>query len=306
MRIVVAGGTGFIGKALCRQLLAAGHEVVVLTRDPARAQGRVPMGAQVARWSPEEPAGLEETLAGAQAVVNLSGESIAAQRWTPEFRQRLVDSRLRSTRTLVQAIRQAQPRPRVLVNASAVGIYGSRGEEDLTEASPPGTGFLAELAVRWEQAADEAREAGVRVVKLRIGIVLGEGGGALEKMLLPFRLFVGGPFGSGAQWFPWIHLDDVVGLAQHALEHESVQGAMNVVAPGIVRMREFCQALGKVLGRPSWLPVPAFALRLVAGELGETLLWSQRVVPQVALQTGYAFRYPQVEEALRSLLGKEG
>lgn len=304
MRIVVAGGTGFIGKALCRQLLAAGHEVVVLTRDPARAQGMVPAGAQVAGWSPQEPASLGETLTGAQAVVNLSGESIAAQRWTPEFKQRLVDSRLSSTRTLVQAIRQAQPRPAVLVNASAVGIYGSRGEEELTEASPPGTGFLAELAVRWEQAADEAREAGVRVVKLRIGIVLGEGGGALEKMLLPFRLFVGGPFGSGAQWFPWIHLDDVVGLTQHALEHESVEGAMNVVAPGIVRMREFCQALGRVLGRPSWLPVPAFALRLVAGELGETLLWSQRVVPQVALQTGYVFRYPQVEQALRALLRK--
>ncbi|MDW8290576.1 MAG: TIGR01777 family oxidoreductase [Armatimonadota bacterium] len=304
MRVVVAGGTGFIGRALCQQLLTAGHEVVVLTRDPARAPGRVPSGAEVAQWSPEQPAGLEETLSGADAVVNLSGESIAAQRWTPEFKQRLVDSRLVSTRTLVQALQQAQPRPKVLVNASATGIYGNRGEEELDESSPPGTGFLAELAVRWEQAAEAAREAGVRVVKLRIGIVLGEGGGALEKMLPPFRLFVGGPFGNGTQWFPWIHLDDVVGLTLHALQNESVDGAMNVVASGIVRMREFCQTLGKVLGRPSWLPVPGFALRLVAGELGETLLWSQRVVPKVALQTGYSFRYPQVEEALKNLLGK--
>lgn len=302
MRVIVAGGTGFIGRALCRDLLLAGHEVAVLTRDASRAMGRVPQGAGVAQWSPEQPEGLPEVLSDADAVVNLSGESIAAGRWTPAFKQRLIDSRVNSTRTLVQAIRLANPRPKVLVNASAVGIYGDRGEEELTEASPPGTGFPAELAVRWEQAAEEARETGVRVVKLRIGIVLGEGGGALEKMLLPFRFFVGGPFGSGRQWFPWVHLDDVTGLTLHALQDERVDGALNVVAPGIVRLGEYCKSLGKVVKRPSWLPVPGFALRLVAGELGETMLWSQKVVPQVALQTGYTFRYPEVEEALRAVL----
>lgn len=302
MRVIVAGGTGFIGRALCRDLLLAGHEVAVLTRDASRAMGRVPQGAGVAQWSPEQPEGLPQVLSDADAVVNLSGESIAAGRWTPAFKQRLIDSRVNSTRTLVQAIRLANPRPKVLVNASAVGIYGDRGEEELTEASPPGAGFPAELAVRWEQAAEEARETGVRVVKLRIGIVLGEGGGALEKMLLPFRFFVGGPFGSGRQWFPWVHLDDVTGLTLHALQDERVDGALNVVAPGIVRLGEFCKSLGKVLKRPSWLPVPGFALRLVAGELGETMLWSQKVVPQIALQTGYTFRYPEVEEALRAVL----
>lgn len=302
MRVIVAGGTGFIGRALCRDLLLAGHEVAVLTRDASRAMGRVPQGAGVAQWSPEQPEGLPEVLSDADAVVNLSGESIAAGRWTPAFKQRLIDSRVNSTRTLVQAIRLANPRPKVLVNASAVGIYGDRGEEELTESSPPGTGFPAELAVRWEQAAEEARDTGVRVVKLRIGIVLGEGGGALEKMLLPFRFFVGGPFGSGRQWFPWVHLDDVTGLTLHALQDERVDGALNVVAPGTVRLGAFCQSLGKVLKRPSWLPVPGFALRLVAGELGETMLWSQKVVPQVALQTGYTFRYPEVEEALRAVL----
>lgn len=302
MRVIVAGGTGFIGRALCRDLLLAGHEVAVLTRDASRAMGRVPQGAGVAQWSPEQPEGLPQVLSDADAVVNLSGESIAAGRWTPAFKQRLIDSRVNSTRTLVQAIRLANPRPKVLVNASAVGIYGDRGEEELTEASPPGTGFPAELAVRWEQAAEEARETGVRVVKLRIGIVLGEGGGALEKMLLPFRFFVGGPFGSGRQWFPWVHLDDVTGLTLHALQDERVDGALNVVAPGIVRLGEFCKSLGTVLKRPSWLPVPGFALRLVAGELGETMLWSQKVVPQVALQSGYTFRYPEVEEALRAVL----
>lgn len=302
MRVIVAGGTGFIGRALCRDLLLAGHEVAVLTRDASRAMGRVPQGAGVAQWSPEQPEGLPEVLSDADAVVNLSGESIAAGRWTPAFKQRLIDSRVNSTRTLVQAIRLANPRPKVLVNASAVGIYGDRGEEELTESSPPGTGFPAELAVRWEQAAEEARDTGVRVVKLRIGIVLGEGGGALEKMLLPFRFFVGGPFGSGRQWFPWVHLDDVTGLTLHALQDERVDGALNVVAPGAVRLGAFCQSLGKVLKRPSWLPVPGFALRLVAGELGETMLWSQKVVPQVALQTGYTFRYPEVEEALRAVL----
>jgi uncharacterized protein (TIGR01777 family) len=304
MRILIAGGTGFIGRALCRELLLAGHEVMVLTRDASRAAGRVPQGTGVAQWSPEQPEGLQQTLSDADAVVNLSGESVAAQRWTPEFKQRLIDSRVNSTRALVRAVRQAEPRPKVIVNASAVGIYGDRGEEVLTEASPPGTSFLAELAGRWEQAAEEAREAGARVVKLRIGVVLGEGGGALEKMLLPFRFFVGGPFGSGQQWFPWVHLEDVTGLILHALQNEAVDGAVNVVALGIVRLREFCKVLGKVMGRPSWLPVPGFALRLVAGELGETLLWSQRVVPQVAVQTGYTFRYPQVEEALRTVLSR--
>ncbi|MGC8784775.1 MAG: TIGR01777 family oxidoreductase [Armatimonadota bacterium] len=304
MRILVAGGTGFIGKALCRDLLLAGHEVAVLTRNATRAVGRVPQGAGVAQWSPEQPEGLAQVLSDADAVVNLSGESVAAQRWTPQFKQRLLDSRVNSTRTLVQAIRQAEPRPKVLVNASAVGIYGDRGEEELSETSSPGAGFLAELAIRWEQAAEEAREVGVRVVKLRIGVVLGEGGGALEKMILPFRFFMGGPFGSGRQWFPWVHLDDVTGLTLHALQNEAVDGAVNVVAPGIVRLKEFCRVLGRVIRRPSWLPVPGFALRLIAGELGETLLWSQRVVPQVAVQTGYTFRYPQLEEALRAVLAR--
>lgn len=305
MHVVVAGGTGFIGRAVCRELLRAGHEVTVLTRDASRASGRVPQGVKVAQWSPEQSEELREVLSAKDAVINLSGESVAAQRWTPEFKQKLVDSRVNSTRALVQGIRSAEPRPKVLVNAGAVGIYGNRGEEELTESSPPGTGFLAELAIRWEQSADEARELGVRVVKLRIGIVLGEGGGALEKMLLPFRLFVGGPFGSGQQWFPWIHLDDVSGITLHALAHDTVDGAVNTVAPGIVRLGEFCKALGRVMGRPSWLPVPGFALRLVVGELGESMLWSQRVVPQAALQTGYAFRYPQVEQALRQVLRKE-
>lgn len=304
MHVAVAGGTGFIGRALVAELLQAGHEVTVLTRDPSRAQGRVPQGAQVAQWSPDRPETITSLLSQVDAVVNLSGESVAAQRWTPEFKQRLIDSRVNSTRALVQAMRLAEPRPGVLVNASAVGIYSNRGEEELTESSPPGAGFLAELAIRWEGAADEARDLGVRVCKLRIGIVLGEGGGALEKMLLPFRLFVGGPFGSGRQWFPWIHLADVAGITLHALTNSDVDGAVNAVAPGIVRLGEFCKALGRVMGRPSWLPVPGFALRFLAGELGESLLWSQRVVPQVAMQTGYQFRYPRVEEALRQVLRK--
>lgn len=306
MRVVVAGGTGFIGRALCAELLQAGHEVTVLTRNPSQAASRLPTGAKAVQWLSGSQDGLSEVLSGVDAVVNLAGESIAAQRWNDEFKQRLVSSRLDTTRAIVQGILQASPRPGVLVNASAVGIYGHRGEEELHEASPPGTGFLADLAVRWEQAAEQAREAGVRVVKLRIGIVLGEGGGALDKMLLPFRLFVGGPLGNGRQWFPWVHLLDVTGLTQHALLHEQLDGAVNVVAPGIVRMADFCKALGKVIGRPSWLPVPGFALRLAAGELGETLLWSQRVVPQAALQAGYSFRYPQLEDALRSLLSRQG
>jgi uncharacterized protein (TIGR01777 family) len=302
MHVVVAGGTGFIGRALCRELLQAGHTVTVLTRDASKAQATLPSEIRVAEWSVHKPDALPPLLSHAQAVVNLSGESIVAQRWNPAFKQRLVDSRVQSTRTLANAIEKAEPRPSVLLNASATGIYGDRGEEELSESSPPGSGFLAELAIRWEQAAEEAAAFGVRVVKLRIGIVLGEAGGALEKMVLPFRFFVGGPFGSGRQWFPWVHLQDVTGLVLHALQHETLIGAVNVVSPGIVRLAEFCQALGKVMRRPSWLPVPGFALRLVVGELGETLLWSQRVRPQVALQTGYAFRYPHIEEALRAIL----
>lgn len=304
VRIVIAGGTGFIGRALCTRLIGSGHEVTVLTRDTKRARAVLPQQVRLEEWEPRQPKSLVSMLSRSDSVVNLAGESIAAQRWTPQFKERLLTSRVDTTRTLVEAMRLTETPPTVLLNASAVGIYGDRGDEELTEESEPGTGFLAELGKQWEQAADAALDLGVRVTKMRIGIVLGEGGGALEKMLLPFRWYVGGPYGNGQQWFPWIHLEDVCGLFAYVLENETIHGAVNVVAPGVVRIETFCKELGKVMVRPSWLPVPAFALRMVLGsEMASALLLaSQRVIPQVALQCGYAFRYATVGEALRAVL----
>ncbi len=232
---------------------------------------------------------------GADAVVNLAGDSIAAQRWTPARKQVLRSSRIDLTRLLVTAITNAERRPAVLVNASAVGYYGDRGDAPLNEADPPGEGFLARLVVDWERAA---REAPTRSVQLRFGVVVGPRSEAVARMALPFRFFVGGPIGSGRQWLPWVHRDDAVGFIQTALADTDVEGPINVTAPETVRNRDFARTLGRVLRRPSWMPVPALALRIAVGELADALLASQRVLPTRASALGYAFRYPTLMPAL--------
>lgn len=304
MKLVVAGGTGFIGSALCARLTGQGHSLILLVRSISAA-AEAPNKTAIL-WQPGSAGAweqtLEETIAGADGIINLAGEPIAAKRWTEGQKRKLRSSRIDTTRILVTAIGRAKKKPGFFINASAVGYYGPRGDEVITEESGPGGDFLAEVCSEWEEEAKKAEAHGVRVIRLRTGIVLGKGGGALSKMVPPFKLFIGGPLGSGRQWMPWIHLEDEIGLIQFLLENNGARGAVNATAPNPVTMKEFCRTLGSVLHRPCWAPVPAFALRLLLGEIAEMLLTGQRAVPAAAQKLGYRFRYPRLQEALEALV----
>ena len=299
MKIVVAGGTGFIGSSLVGLLRLEGHDVVVLTRDPEKAS-HAP-GVTRVRWDGATQGEWTAHVQGADAVINLAGESIGGGRWTATRKRRIVASRVNATRALSESIRLGEKRPFLFINSSAVGYYGPVESGDVTEDHPPGSGFLADVCLRWEQEALAVGELGPRVVILRTGVVIGEKGGALEKMLLPFRLYAGGPIGSGRQWFPWVHRDDVAGVILFALGNAALAGPVNVVAPERVDMKAFCVALGRALSRPSWLPVPAPALRAALGEMADMILTGQRVVPAKLLTMGYRFRYPALAAALDSV-----
>ena len=298
MKLLVTGGTGFIGAPLCRALAQQGHDVVVLSRLVRPPPGSGPI--RLVSWDdPAWTAALRE----ADAVINLAGESIAARRWSPPQKRAIRESRVSTTRRLIEAMAQGATRPRVLVSASAIGYYGPRGDEELDEQAPPGQGFLAETCQAWEAEARRAEPLGVRVVRARIGLVLGPGGGALAKMVPPFRAFVGGPLGHGRQWMSWVHRDDVIGLIAWSLTRADVAGPLNVTAPAPVTMRTFCAALGRALHRPSWAPVPAPVLRLLLGEMAQELLLSgQRVVPRAALHLGYRFHHSELGPALAAAL----
>ena len=294
MRLLVVGGTGFIGVPLCRTLAQRGHELLVLTR--AYSPSASVPGVRHVSWDQSE---WPQAVSGVQGIINLAGEPIAAKRWSAARKRCIRDSRVDTTRRVVEAIAGAPAKPSVLVNASAVGYYGSRADEPLTESSDAGQGFLAETCRAWEAEAQRAELLGVRVVRLRIGVVLGPGGGALAKMVPPFRAFLGGPLGSGRQWMSWVHRDDVIGLIEWALTHPQLSGAVNATAPNPVTMRELCANLGCALHRPSWAPVPAAVLRLGLGEMAQMLLEGQRVLPEAARRAGYAFRFEDVERALQ-------
>jgi uncharacterized protein (TIGR01777 family) len=296
MTIVIAGGSGFLGTALARALTRDGNTVTVLTR----GSGGDAAGARRVPWAPDGDAGSwAAALAGADAVVNLAGESIAAGRWSAARKQQIEASRRLATRSLVAAIAAQNPRPRVFVSASAVGYYGPRGDEIVTEATAPGHDFLAGICVRWEAEAERAAGLGVRVVELRTGLVLARGGGALPKMLLPFRLGAGGPLASGQQYWPWIHLEDWVRLVSWSLGASAVSGPINATAPAPVTNAEFSRILGRVLHRPALLPTPAFALRLMLGEMADALLLSgQRAIPAKAEAAGFVFRFTTLGDAL--------
>ena len=299
MHVFVTGATGLLGRALVHALLGRGDFVTALSRSP-EAPRRLPAGVRHLQGDPAKAGRWEEELARTDACVNLAGEPIAEGRWTAEKRARIRASRVDATRRVAEVIRAAGPR--VLVSASAVGIYGDRGEEELDERAAPGRGFIAEVCRAWEEAAAPAR-ARARVVLLRSGIVLAREGGALPRMALPFRLFAGGPLGGGAFWQPWIHLADEIDLVLLALDRAEADGPLNAVAPVSARNRDLARAIGKALNRPALLPVPAFAIRLAAGAVADELLSSQRVVPRKALALGHAFRFPAVERAVRDLLG---
>jgi uncharacterized protein (TIGR01777 family) len=298
---LVTGSTGLVGTALVSALAGAGHTVCRLVRPESAARGGAKDGFDVP-WNPSTGE-LGGAAVGADAVVTLAGASIAGGRWTAERKALLRSSRVDTTRALVTALAKMNARPRVLVSASAIGYYGSRGDELLTEESAAGKDFLASLAQEWEAEAVKAEALGIRVVRARFGIILARHGGALAKMMLPFKLGVGGRIGSGQQWMSWVTLDDVAGILRFALESGTVQGAINVVAPGAVRNAEFTRELARALHRPALFPAPAFALRLVLGEMADALLLSsQRVVPQKLQQLGYRFLHADLAVALAAVL----
>lgn len=299
MNIVVAGGSGFVGRHLARLLQKGGHRVTVLTRGRGAASGE----SGAVHWDGRQGGEWEKALDGCDAVVNLAGAGVADRLWTRAYREELVSSRLDSTRALVAAMGRAAAKPKVFVSASAVGFYGDAGERSLDETAPQGQGFLADLCARWEAEAARAESLGVRTVLLRIGVVLGRDGGALAKMLLPFKLALGGRLGSGAQWMPWIHVEDVAGLIAAAIEREAFRGVVNATAPEAVTNAGFTRALGRALHRPTPFPVPAFGLRLALGEMSGILLASQKVRPAAAEKAGYAFRHPSIDGALADLAG---
>ena len=299
MKIVLTGGTGLIGAHLVRSLGAQGHQLTLLTRDPTRA----PAGVQALAWQPLEEAAPAQALNGADAVIHLAGEPIAAGRWTAERRERIEASRWTGTANLVRGLAAAEPRPRVLLAGSAVGYYGDRGDESLEEDAAPGAGYLAAVAERWEREAVAAEPLRMRVVYLRTGVVLAREGGALPRMAAPFRVGAGGRIGNGRQWMPWVHVDDVVGLIELALEDEELRGPLNLVAPSAATNAELTRALGRALRRPALMIVPTLALKLMFGGMSETLLSSQRVIPTAARKAGYRFRYPSLDDALADLLG---
>ena len=300
--VLVTGGSGFIGRGLIKELLARGDKVTVLTRDARRAQAAMPQ-VRALPWNPLEEGPWVEELETVDAVIHLAGEPIA-KRWTDQVKREIDQSRAESTRMIVEAIGKCSRKPSVFLCASAVGYYGPQpGNVAFDEDAPPGDGFLANVVVRWEQAAREVEEKhGVRSVQLRIGIVVGEGGGALEKMVMQFKLFAGGPIGAGNQVISWIHMDDVVGLTMLAMDNETVRGPFNVVSPNPTTGEELARAMGEVLGRPSWIRVPEAMLRLGLGDAAEILTTGQRVVPRRALDLGYVFKHPQLETALESAL----
>lgn len=308
MRIIITGGTGLIGSKLAADLGADGNEVIVLSRSPQKHS--FPPGVRGEKWDAETANGWGHWVNGADAIVNLAGASIAGesalpvlpQRWTPERRQRILQSRLNVGAAVVEAVRQAEKKPRVLIQASAVGIYGGRGDEELSETAAPANDFLGSVVQQWEASTAEVEQMGVRRVCVRTGVVLSMEEGALPRLVFPFKLFVGGPLGSGKQWMPWIHIEDEVRAIRFLIENEQASGPVNVAAPNPLRYKTLAQVLGKVMKRPSLIPVPGFALRLLLGDVSSTVLEGQRVRTNKLEGLGFQYNYPHIEPALRDLL----
>jgi len=298
-RVIITGGTGFIGAPLARQL-AAKYEVVVLSRNPARV-GSLGNGVKVVAWDGRTAEGWGQLADGAFAIINLAGENLSAGRWTPARKAAIVDSRQQAAQAVIAAISQAAVKPTVLVQASAVGYYGPRGDEKINENEKPGSTFDATTCVAWEKATDAVEAMGVRRVIIRTGVVIEKSGGALARMSLPFKLFMGGPVGSGKQYFPWIHLTDEINAIQFLMENKQQKGVFNLSAPNPVTMKEFAVALGKAMGRPAFMPAPGFALQILFGEMASILLNGQRVIPNRLLQQGFKFKYSTVDTALSEI-----
>lgn len=309
MKVAIAGGTGFVGQQLVRQLTQDGASVVVLTRNRQKGKRQFPASAfptvEVVAYEPRQSGPWQESISGCTGVVNLAGAPIADHRWSAEYKQEILESRTQTTAKLVEAIAAAPETPQVLVNASAVGYYGTSETAVFDETSGPGEDYLAQVCQAWEAAAQGVTAAGTRLVIARFGIVLGPDGGALGKMLTPFQLFAGGPIGTGQQWVSWVHRQDVVRFLTQALSNPDLSGVYNATAPNPVRMQTLCQVLGEVMSRPSWLPVPEFALELLLGEGAMVVLDGQQVLPKQTLAAGFDYRFATLKPALEDVLARQ-
>ncbi|MBN1311397.1 MAG: TIGR01777 family oxidoreductase [Anaerolineae bacterium] len=307
MRVIITGGTGLIGQALAESLVRDGHETIILSRSPEKASN-LPMGAQLVEWDARTPTGWGNLIDDDSAIVNLAGANLAGEgffpeRWTAGRKQLIIDSRLNAAKAVFDAIEAASAKPAVVIQASAVGYYGPRGSEEISEEDEPGEDFAAQVCVAWENSLADLEDLGVRYTIIRTGLVLSKQGGVLSRLTLPFRYFAGGPLGSGRQWMSWIHLADEVWAIRLLLKNRSASGVFNLTAPQPVTNAEFSRALGRVMGRPSLLPVPAFIFRQVFGEVSTIVLDGQRVLPKRLLDLGFTFLFPGLEPALRELLG---
>jgi hypothetical protein len=304
MKIAITGATGLVGSRLIEKLQPAGHEILVFTRNLNKAQKLFPASAfpqlEIVQYTPQESGDWQQKVSGCDAVINLAGEPIA-ERWTPQHKQAIMESRQLGTRKIVEAIAMASQKPQVLVSASAIGYYGTSETTMFDENSPSGNDFLAQVCQNWEAEAQKVTEFGVRLVILRFGIVLANGG-ALGKMIGPFKMFAGGPIGSGKQWFSWIHQDDLVNLISQAIERPDMSGVYNATSPNPVRMGKLCQTLGEVMNRPSWLPVPDFVLEILLGDGAIVVLQGQQVIPQKTQATGFNYQYSELKPALAEIV----
>lgn len=305
MRAIIAGGTGFQGKYLIAELAAAGYEVIVLSRNPDQYANQLPTGVRLELWDAQSAQGWGSLADGADAIVNLAGENMAAGRWTEKNKQVIRSSRVNAGKAIVQAIEQVVNKPKVVIQASAVGYYQANEEQKIIEDSPAGNDFQASVCQEWESSSAPVETMGVRRVIIRTGLPLATDGGVLERFLLPFKLYAGGPIGSGKQWTPWIHMTDQVGAIRFLMENPKLSGAFNLCSPNPVTNKQMAQAIGKVMGRPAILPVPGFAMNLLFGQMAdEMLLVGWRELPDRLLKAGYQFRFPEIEPALRDLLKK--
>jgi hypothetical protein len=301
--VIISGATGFIGTVLVQKLVEKNYAVVVLSRNPGKAVALRNRGAEVVAWDGQTAQGWGHYAAGAYGIINLAGENIAAGRWTPARKTAILQSRLAAGRAITEAVEKAAQKPRAVIQASGIGYYGNRGDEVLDEASTAGSGFLSDVALQWEKSTGPVEALGVRRAIIRTGIVLGRNGGFLSRVILPFRLFMGGYMGSGRQWLSWVHMEDEVGAICFLLEREDARGAFNLSSPQPLTAKDFFSEVGKALGRPSWLPIPGFALHLALGEMADELILSgQRALPRKLLDTGYDFQYSSAREALQNIL----
>jgi uncharacterized protein (TIGR01777 family) len=301
-KIIITGASGSIGRNLVKKLTVRGDEVTVFTRNPASAKKKLPSVHKIVKWDYEKIDSWSNELNGKDVVIHLAGANLAAKRWNKEYKKLAYDSRIISTKNLVEAIKSVELKPKAFICSSAVGYYGDRGDDILSEVEQPAHNYLANLCADWENEAKEIEDLDVRRVSVRTGLVLSKNEGLLKQLLPSFNFFMGGYLGSGKQWFPWIHIDDIVGIYLHAIENGSIKGAVNGASTGIVTNKEFSKTLGKVLKRPALFPIPKIALRIVSGELGNYVADSQRVSMDKILKSGYNFKFENLEEALRDLL----